>query len=110
MNTNGGDVMNKVKPVVVRNARELARALGLSESDAVEMEVRARINDKIIDAVAKSGLTHAAVAKAAGTSRSRLTALLNHDRTHVSTDLMLRILAALGYRTKVSFQRIGRAA
>jgi predicted XRE-type DNA-binding protein len=102
--------MRKVKPITVRNASELARALGLSASDAVELEVRARINEKIIVAVKKSGLTHAQVAKAAGTSRSRLTALLQHDRTHVSTDLMLRILAALGYRTKLTFHRARPAA
>ena len=43
-------------------------------------------------------------------SRSRLTAILNRDRTNVSTDLMLRILASLGYRTKMTFTRIRPAA
>jgi len=102
--------MNKVKPVIVRNVHELARALDLSPADAVELEIRSQINEKIIDAVKKSGLSHVQVAKSAGTSQSRLTAILNRDRTHVSTDLMLRILASLGYRAKMSFRRIGRAA
>lgn len=102
--------MNKIKPVIVRSAGELARALRLSPSDAVELEIRSQINDKIIDAVKRSGLTHAQVAKASGTSRSRLTALLNRDRAHVSTDLMLRILAALGYQTKMSFRQLSTAA
>ncbi|MBC8106834.1 MAG: XRE family transcriptional regulator [Anaerolineae bacterium] len=100
----------KVKPIIVRNTLELAKALGLSASDAVEMDVRSQLNDKIIAAVTKSGLTHAQVAKAAGTSRSRLTAILNRDRTNVSTDLMLRILASMGYRTKMTFTRIRPAA
>ena len=102
--------MSKVKPVVTRNALDLARALGLSAGDAAEMEVRRQINDKIIGAVAASGLTHAQVAKAARTSRARLTAILNRNTAHVSTDLMLRILAALGYRAKVTFTRSRRAA
>ncbi len=102
--------MNKVRPIVVRNPAELARALRLSPSEAVELEVRSQLNDKIIEAVKRSGLTHAQVAKAARTSRTRLTALMNHDRTNVSTDLMLRILAALGYRAKMSFQRVRPAA
>jgi predicted XRE-type DNA-binding protein len=102
--------MNKVKPIVVRTAAELSSALGLSPSDAVEWEVRSQINDKIIQAVKASGITHAQLAKAARTSRSRLTAILNRDRTHVSTDLMLRILAVLGYRTKMSFHRLRSAA
>jgi predicted XRE-type DNA-binding protein len=102
--------MKKVKPIVIRDAKDLARALGLSPADAVELEIRGQLNDKIIEAVKKSGLTHAQVAKAASTSRSRLTAILNRDRTNVSTDLMLRILAALGYRTKVTFHRVRHAA
>jgi predicted XRE-type DNA-binding protein len=102
--------MKKLKPIVVRSARELASALGLSAADAVELEVRSQLNDKIIEAVQRSGLTHAQVAKAARTSRSRLTAILNRDRTNVSTDLMLRVLAALGYRTRMSFQRVRSAA
>jgi predicted XRE-type DNA-binding protein len=102
--------MKKVKPIIVRDATDLARALGLSPVDAVELEIRGQLNDKIIEAVTKSGLTHAQVAKAASTSRSRLTAILNRDRTNVSTDLMLRILAALGYRTKVTFHRVRHAA
>jgi predicted XRE-type DNA-binding protein len=97
--------MKKVKPIIARNAAELAQLLGLSPSDAVEMEVRSQINDKIIDAVARSGLTHAQVAKAAGTSRTRLTAILNRNTGQVSTDLMLRILAALGYRAKLTFTK-----
>jgi predicted XRE-type DNA-binding protein len=102
--------MNKVSPIIVRSASELARALRLSPSEAVELEVRSQLNDKIINAVKQSGLTHTQVAKAARTSRTRLTAIMNRDRTNVSTDLMLRILAALGYRTKISFQRVRPAA
>jgi hypothetical protein len=102
--------MKGIKPIVVRSAVELAEAFRLSPADAVEWEVRSQINDKIIDAVARSGMTHTQVAKAAKTSRSRLTAILNRNRAQVSTDLMLRILAALGYRTTISFRRVRPAA
>lgn len=93
------------KHIAVRGTGELAEALGLSAADAIEMNVRRQINDKIVRAVKESGLTHEAVAKAAGTSRTRVTAILNRNTAQVSTDLMLRVLAALGYRTKVSFAR-----
>ena len=102
--------MKKQKPIRVRNATDLARILDLSPADAVEIEVRCRVNDKIIDAVKESGLTHAQVAKLARTSRTRLTAILNRDISHVSTDLMLRILAALGYRANITFTRTRHAA
>jgi predicted XRE-type DNA-binding protein len=97
--------MKKVKPVVVRNAAELARAFGLSPADAVQMEIRQQINQKITVAVKRSGMTHAQVAESAGTSRTRITAIVNGNTSHVSTDLMLRILAAMGYRSKISFSR-----
>jgi predicted XRE-type DNA-binding protein len=54
--------------------------------------------------------THAEIAKRAGTSRTRVTAILNDDVQHVSTDLLIRILASLGYRVKVSVVRSDTAA
>jgi hypothetical protein len=40
-------------------------------------------------------------------SRTRVTALLNRNTKDISTDLMLRVLGALGVSAKVTF---GRAA
>lgn len=95
--------MKKSKSYVARNSEELAQALGLLPEDAVEMEVRSDLNDMIIKAVEQKRLTHAAVAKLAKTSRTRVTAILNRNTHEVSTDLMLRILACLGYRAKIKF-------
>ena len=57
--------MKKVRPVVARNARELAKVLGLAPADGMEIEFRRDLNDKIIEVVAKKGLTHADVARLA---------------------------------------------
>ncbi len=100
----------KVKPLVARNALELAEILGLDADDAAEMEVRAQLNVKIIRAVKKARLTHADVARKARTSRTRITAILNGNTSGVSTDLLLRILSSLGYRTKLSFTQSKLAA
>jgi hypothetical protein len=91
----------KMNAIIARNPAELSQVLGLNRADAIEWELRCTPNDKIIDAVRKSGYTHANVAKLARTSRTRVTALLNRNTEHVSTDLMLRILAALGYRARI---------
>jgi len=91
------------KAVVTRSASQLASALGLPPADAVEIEVRSALNDKIIEIVAKNGLTHAQVARLAETSRTRMTAILNRNTHDVSTDLLLRILARLGYRVTIKF-------
>ena len=97
--------MNKVKPIIAKNAAGLAEVLGLTPADRAEVQIRSDLNDKIIEAVQKSGLTHAQVAKLARTSRSRITAIFNRNTKDVSTDLMLRIMASLGYRAKLTFSR-----
>jgi predicted XRE-type DNA-binding protein len=97
--------MKKPKSFVAKNATELAHLLGLSPADGAEIELRSDLNDKIIEIVRKTGLTHGQVAQLARTSRSRITAILNRNTKDVSTDLLLRIIASLGYRAKVTLSR-----
>jgi len=102
--------MKNHKSIVTRTAGELAKVLGLSALDALEIEVRSDLNERIIQIVRRSGLTHAQVAKAAHTSRSRVTAILNRDTHNVSTDLLLRLVGALGYRARITLHRAKHAA
>ena len=97
--------MRKVKPVVARNARGLAKALGLPPADGFEIEFRSDLNDKIIEVVLERKLTHAQVAKLAHASRTRITAILNRNTQDISTDLMLRVLASLGVRARLQFKK-----
>ena len=99
--------MKRSRALIARTAAELAKALGLSPADGAEMELRSELNSKIIEVVRKKGLTHAQVARLARTSRTRITAMMNRNTKDISTDLMLRVLYALGYSAKVTF---GRAA
>jgi predicted XRE-type DNA-binding protein len=99
--------MKKINPVVARNAKELAGALGLTPADGAEIELRSELNSKIVEIVARKKLTHGEVASLARTSRTRVTAILNRNTKDVSTDLLLRLLYALGYTAKL---RIKRAA
>jgi hypothetical protein len=57
------------------------------------------------DVAARKRLTHAQVARLARTSRTRITAILNSNTKDVSTDLLLRVLYALGYTAKITFQK-----
>ena len=97
--------MAKVKSVTTKNAEELAEALGLSPAEGAEMEFKADLNSKIIEIVRKKGVTHAQLAKLVGSSRTRMTALLNHNTLDISTDLMLRVLAALGYKASIKIAK-----
>jgi predicted XRE-type DNA-binding protein len=97
--------MKKSNAVVTRTAADLAKALGLAPVDGAEMELRSDLNSKIAEVVAKRGLTHAQVARLAGTSRTRVTAIINRNTKDVSTDLLLRVLYAVGYVAKITFER-----
>jgi len=97
--------MRTKKSVVARNSRELAVVLGLSEADRAAIEFQLELADQIALEVSRVGITHARLARLAGTSRPRLTAILNGNLEGVSTDLLLRILAALGVRVQVRFRR-----
>ena|SRR2546423_3133742 len=96
--------MKKVKPVVAHDARELAKVLGLTPAEGMEIEFRSDLNDKIVEVVKKKRLTHSDVARLARTSRTRVTAILNRNTQDISTDLMLRVLASLGVQVKLQFK------
>jgi predicted XRE-type DNA-binding protein len=99
--------MKKTKPIVAKNAAELAEVLGLDRAEGIEFAVRNALNAKIIHVIEKRKLTHSHVAALAGTSRTRVTAMMSRNTKDVSTDLMLRVLGALGIAAKITF---GRAA
>ena len=97
--------MKKSKVVATRTAGELAKALGLTAADGAEIKLRSDLNSKIIEVVGAKGLTHAQVARLARTSRTRVTAIMNRNTMEVSTDLLLRVLYALGYTARITFQK-----
>ena len=102
--------MPKLKPIVAATPEALAGALGLSSTEAKEWQVQHTLLIRFKQIVRVHSFTHAEIARRSGTSRTRVTAILNDDLEHVSTDLMIRILASLGYRVKVSVVRSRSAA
>ena len=102
--------MRKVKPIVTSTSEELAAALGLSAAEAKEWQVQHVLLKRLKEIVRRQKITHAEIAKRAGTSRTRVTAILNDDLEHVSSDLLIRILGAVGYRVRVSVSRSKSAA
>lgn len=95
----------KRKTRTTKSAGDLAKALGLSRADGVEISVRSALNSKIVDEFAHRRLTHAELATIVGTSRTRITAILNRNTQDVSTDLLLRVLDALGVTAKITFRK-----
>ena len=96
--------MRKRKAVWARSTRELAEVLGLADADRVALEVQLELTERIALEVRRLDITHANLARLAGTSRPRVTAILNGNLEGVSTDLLLRLLAALRVRVELRFR------
>ena len=95
------------KVVTVHTAKELGDALGLSVADTAEMEFRSELTAALAKIIQSGDLTHAEIAKRAGTSRTRVTAIANGNTHGVSTDVLIRVLSATGHRAEV---RVKKAA
>ena len=93
------------KRVTVRSAKDLGRALGLSVADTAEMEFRSDLTVSLGSIIQAGSLTHAEIAKRAGTSRTRVTAIANGNTGGVSTDVLIRVLAATGHRAEVRVKK-----
>jgi predicted XRE-type DNA-binding protein len=102
--------MKSAKAIITRNMQELGQTIGLSPARQTEIEVRSALCDKLIEVARRERLTHAQIARAAGASRTRVTAILNRNLQGISTDLLLRILGSLGYRARITLSRPKPAA
>jgi predicted XRE-type DNA-binding protein len=95
------------KNVIVRTVGHLGRVLGLSAANTAQMEFRSELTVALAKIIQAGRLTHAKIAKHAGTSRTRVTAIANGNTHGVSTDVLIRVLAATGHRAEV---RVKKAA
>ena len=71
------------------------------------MEFRSELTVVLAKIIQSGRMTHAEIAKAAGTSRTRVTAIANGNTDGISTDVLLRVLSATGYRAEL---RVRKAA
>ena len=90
-----------------KTAGELGRALGLSAAETAEMEFRSELTCVLTKIILNGNLTHAEIAKRAGTSRTRVTAVANGNTRGISTDLLIRVLSATGHKAEL---RVRKAA
>jgi len=102
--------MRKIRPIVAKTPEEVARALGLSPAAAKEWTVQEELLARLREVVRKQKITHEEIARRAQSSRTRVTAILNGDLEHVSSDLLIRILGSLGYQVRISVVRSRTAA
>ena len=65
------------------------------------MEFRSELTVALAKTIQAGPRTHAEIAKHAGTSRTRVTAIANGNTHGVSTDVLIRVLGATGHRPEV---------
>lgn len=80
----------------VRSVGGLAKLLKLPKGEAAKIEMRTDLVIAIRKAVEKKKLTHVEAAKRAGVGRTVVTAILNGNTTHISTDRLITVAQNLG--------------
>ena len=95
------------KSLTLPTAKDLGNTFGLSVADTAKNEFRSELTLALAKIIQAGRLTHAEIAKCASTSRTRVTAIANRNTQGVSTDVLIRVLAATGHRAEV---RVKKAA
>ncbi len=93
------------KHLVTRTPKELAEALGLDPSIALEWQLRAQVTARIIEVFKTKKISITDLAKKAETSRARVSNIVNGNASGISLDVLLRILGCMGQKVKVSFSK-----
>jgi predicted XRE-type DNA-binding protein len=97
--------INPEKVIRAKTVEDLGRALGLSAAETGEMEFRSELTCALAKIIQNGKCTHAEIAKRAGTSRTRVTAIANGNTKGISTDLLIRVLSATGYKAELRVRK-----
>ena len=98
--------MKKLKIYKSKTPEDLGELLGLSSEETELMKLRSEILIKLTKAMENSTYTHEQLAKKMHTSRTRITRIFNGKEEHISFDFLIKILYALGYKTKLAFKNM----
>ena len=96
---------NPDKSIRVETAEELGEALVLPKAETGEMEFRSDLKCALAKIIRNGKMTHAEIAKKAGTSRTRVTAIANGNTKGISTDLLIRVLSATGHKAELRVRK-----
>ena len=89
-----------------KNAKELCSLLGLPVSQAPKLEIRRNLALAVKKEVEKHKWTHVEAAKKAQIGRTVLTAVLNGNLDHISTDRLIFIAHNLGLQIQLKMNYI----
>jgi len=81
-----------------KSIKELAKVLKVPAAEAGKIEMRTNLAIAICRTVEKKELTHLEVSKKTGMGRTVITAIMNGNTTHISTERLIDIAQSLGLR------------
>jgi predicted XRE-type DNA-binding protein len=84
-----------------KDTDELFVAAGLSQEEILIANFRVAMCIEIAKRTRRLELTQGALAKRVGTSQANISRILNKDIGKLSTDLILRVLVAVGGKAKI---------
>lgn|GEM_PF-2931251 len=96
----------QIVPIVAKNENDLGVLLGLNSVETATMIYRAELAELVSNAIEKSLLTHAQIAQIAGTARATVTRIAQLNTQSISSDLLVRVLAATGYSVKTKMVKL----
>jgi len=88
---------------ISKNTKQVAKDLGLSEAEAVVMEMKSKLYEAAQGAILRSKLTHASIAEKVGTSRARISRISKMGENSISIELLLKIIVALDEKVPFKF-------
>lgn len=84
-----------------KNPKELCKLLGLPETEADTIAIRAKLSVAIAKAIDKHSLTHVQAAQLTGIGRTVITAVCNGNIHHISTERLIIIAQKLGLKVEI---------
>ena len=93
-----------MKMQVSKQAKQMAEDLGLSEADAVVMELKSKLYSHAAQAIKKLESSHEEIAKKVGTSRARITRISNMGENSISIEFLVKTIVTL--ENKIPFRLI----
>ena len=81
-----------------RSVTTLAKGVNVPDGEARRIDMRTDLVVAIQKKIAKLKLTHAAAANQVGVGRTVITALMNGNSRHISTDRLIHVAGQLGLK------------
>lgn len=89
-----------------KHAKALADDLNLNDAEAAVMELKAHLYQQAAKSISKSKLTHEAIAKKIGTSRSRITRIANLGENSLSVELLVKLIFTLDHKMPLKILKV----